>query len=116
MGIVVIEDELKEADLVSAREDYEFYIKITADIEQGIVIIGGEYHADAEEVLIEKYSSLPKDIWGGGYNIKSGEFETNAIINIRSGVNKSMEILDQKIREKFLALIQDKLKNIKELL
>lgn len=116
MGIVIIEDELTKENLASARAHYKFYIKITADIEQKVVIIGGEYHADAEEVLIERYKSLQKNIWGGGYNLRNGKFETNAIINLRSSVNESMEILDQKIRDKFLALIKERLKNIKYLL
>src|SRR3989304_8342580 len=109
MSIIVIKGSLTSKDVAAAREDYEFYIKITADIENEIVVIGGEYHADAEKLLIEKYNSLSKNIWGGGFNFKIKSFETNAIINLRPGVNESMEIVDSKIRKRYIDLVSQKL-------
>lgn len=116
MAIVVIKGKLTSRDLEKAREDYEFYIKITCDIEKEIVAIGGEYHADAEKVLIEKYECDSKDIWGGGYNIKTKNFETNAIVNLRSGINDSMEIVDPEIRKKYIELVQKVCTNLQDLM
>ena len=39
------------------------YIKLAVDVVQGIVVGGGEYHADCEEVLIER-GSRQEDVWG----------------------------------------------------
>jgi len=115
MALVIAKKELTKKDLNKACKDYSFYIKITADIKQKIVIIGGQYHADTEKVLIEKYDSLRKDIWGGGFNLKTKKFETNALLNIKPGANESMEIIDSKSRKEFLKLVHNKLVNIENL-
>jgi len=116
MSLVIVKGSLTQEDLDRAREDYEFYIKITADIEEGIVVIGGEYHADAEKVLLENYGSRQENIWGGGLDLRERRFETSAIINLRPGVNESMEILDPETRARFLGLIQSRLEKLEELL
>lgn len=114
--MVLVGENLTNENLDQAREDYEFYLKITVDIEKEVVLIGGEYHADAEKLLLEKYGSLQSDVWGGGFNLRTKKFETNAIVNIRPGKNESMEILDPKIRKRFLNLVQAKLPNLEQLL
>lgn len=111
MAIVII-DKLTKEDVQKAREDYPEYVKITADLAQKIVAIGGEYHADAETVLVEQYQGKKENIWGGGYNLISKKFETNAIINIKPSINDSPEILDPITRQEFLEIVQEKLSNI----
>jgi len=39
------------------------YIKLAVDIARGVVVGGGEYHADCEEILLER-GSRQEDIWG----------------------------------------------------
>lgn len=114
--IIIISGELTLDDVKKSREDYEFYIKVTVDIEKEIVAIGGEYHADAEKVLINKHNSLSKNIWGGGYNIQLKSFETNAIINLRPGINDSMEIVDPDLRKKYIDLVKKRLEGIENLI
>ncbi len=97
--------KLAKEDFEKAKEDYSSYIKITADIENKIVAIGGELHADAEIKLIKK-GARRKSIWGGGFNLSTGEIETNAMINIKAGKNDNPEILDAKIKERFIDLVK----------
>ncbi len=49
--VIVVVEELSKDDVLKARGEYRDYIKITIDLSKKIVAIGGEYHADAEEVL-----------------------------------------------------------------
>jgi GTPase SAR1 family protein len=116
MTIVILKEKTTKEDLKNAREEYPNYIKITADLSQEVVLIGGEYHADAEKVLIEKYGSKQKDIWGGGYNITLKKFEVNAIINMRQPLNDSTDILDPEIRNNFLRLVEKKLSDVQSLI
>jgi len=115
MAVVVVE-KLSKSDVLKAREEYSQYIKITADISRKIVAIGGEYHADAEEILIKDYKCKSENIWGGGYNIKLKSFEANAVLNIKPQINDSLEIVDAEIRNDFLELAKDKLKSIETFL
>jgi len=114
--VVVITNTLDKKDVEKAREDYRTYIKVTADIKKKIVAIGGEYHADADEILVGEYECENRDIWGGGYNIENNQFETNALINIRQPNNPSMEIIDPEARKKFIELVQEVLVDLPEYL
>lgn len=102
-SIVIVKDKLSKQEFEKARQDYETYIKITIDLGREVVALGGEYHTDAEELLLSQ-GSRQDDVWGGGVNLETGRFETNAIINLRAGKNDSTEILEPTKREKFLEL------------
>lgn len=115
MGLIIVDKKLTKEDVKAAREDYQQYIKITADLEKEIIIIGGEYHADAERLMVEKFDSKRSTIWGGGYNIITGGFEVNAMLNLKPLTNDSLEILDPKIRNNFLEVIKNKLDGIQSL-
>jgi len=116
MALVIVDKNITKEDIESSREDYPEYIKITADLEQEIVILGGEYHADAEKILVEKFGSKRSNIWGGGYNLTSNTFEVNAILNLKPATNDSLEILEPKTRNQFLEVVKSKLGNIQSLL
>lgn len=103
MAIVLTKKKVSEDEFQKAKRDYGCYIKITADLKSGIVALGGEYHADAEKLLLEQ-GSKQENIWGGGINLENGQLETNAIINLRPGGNESPEILDAEKRKVFLSL------------
>lgn len=116
MGIVIVDHKLTKEDIRLAREDYDSYIKITADIRQNIVAIGGEYHADAEKILVEKYDSKNEDIWGGGYDVEEKKYKVSAMLNIKPNFgNDSMDILDPEIRRLFLDSAKSVLVNIESL-
>lgn len=109
MSVILIRDKLTKEQFEEAKKDYSTYIKITIDVKKEMVAIGGEYHADAEKVLLES-GARQENIWGGGVNLETHEFETNAIINIRPGKNPSSEIIDPIERERFLVLAKKALK------
>lgn len=110
MGIVVVKKPLTEEEFKKAKEDYQSYIKITIDLEEEVAAVGGEYHADAEKILLEQ-GSKQKNIWGGGFNLETKQFETNAIINLQVPENDSCEILDPLKRKKFLKIAKKIFKN-----
>lgn len=119
MAVIILEPktELSKEDLKTALEDYEDYLKITADLSKNIVGIGGEYHVDAEQILINKFNSKQRDIWGGGYNIRSKKFRTDALVNMRPlHENLSHEITDPKNREDFLKIAKEISKKVESLL
>jgi len=103
MVIVVVKGKISEEEFRKAKQDYGTYIKITADLESRMAALGGEYHADAEKILLKK-GAKQENIWGGGINLETKQIETNAIINIRPAINDSPEILDSLKREKFISL------------
>jgi hypothetical protein len=107
MSVVLLKGIVNPTDLKKASEDYGDYIKVVVDVESGLVAIGGEWHADAEKVLIGE-GSRSKNIWGGGIDIKTKNIETVALINLKSEFdNNSQEILDPKIRNRFISIVKE---------
>lgn len=95
-------------DIRIASEEYGCYIKIVIDIKSGLTVIGGEWHADGEKILLEN-GSRQEDIWGGGIDLESKKIETVALINLRpSQNNDSQEILDEGIRDRFMTLAKER--------
>ncbi len=99
MAIVVVETTITPEELVSVQEEYGEYVKVVVDIEKEILAAGGEWHADAERVLLEA-GSYQENLWGGGVNLLKKKIEFNSLINMRPRFSTSQEVLDQAIRNK----------------
>ncbi|MEI6221919.1 MAG: DUF5674 family protein [bacterium] len=83
-------------------------VKIVVDIEKGILALDAELHADLEEMLLEE-GSQQQSLWGANiYPGKTGDdfIEYTSFINIRpSQGNRSMEVQDEGIKQKMLAIV-----------
>jgi Protein of unknown function (DUF5674) len=82
---------------------FEDMVKYVVDVERGVVAVGGEMHADAEQALLDD-GSRQADLWGANYYPGRGLeecVEYTALINIRPAQgNRSMEIQDPAVRER----------------
>jgi hypothetical protein len=78
-------------------------VKYAVDIERRVAAVGGELHADAEQLLLDS-GSRQADVWGANYFPGKGReacIEFTALINIRpSQGNRSMLIEDAVIRDR----------------
>lgn len=76
-------------------------VKYVVDIERRIAAVGGQLHADAEQLLLDA-GSRQGDLWGANYYPGRGPdecIEYTALINIRPAQgNRSMFIADDVIR------------------
>jgi len=109
MAIKIIKQAISKKDLAElAREIFGDMIKVVVDIEQNIMAIGGELHADEEALLLEQ-GSKQANLWGINlYVDKSGDdfVEFDSMINIRpSQNNRSRSVEDETIREKIKKII-----------
>ena len=111
MDIKIIRQKITKSELEDlAKEIYVEMVKGVADIERGIIALGGEWHMDADEVLI-KDGSAQENLWG--FNIylnkpKEERLEYNSLINIRpKQSNKSMEIESEELKNKILEIVSN---------
>lgn len=109
MNIIIIKDRVPKNILEQvAAETFVSMAKAVADIELGIIALGGELHADGEAELL-KQGSKQENLWG--FNIypeqpREDRIEYISLINIRpSKGNKSMEVEDQAIRGKIKEIV-----------
>lgn len=101
--IVLLTKPATKSDIKKASSDYPNYVKITIDIGNKHVVIGGEYHYDAEQLLLDN-GSQQKNIWGGGLELSSRTLETIAMINVQPRKNAHQEIQDLNIKKIFLEI------------
>ena len=109
MNIKIINDKISEKELREIAKDfYGNMIKGVVDVEREILAMGGEYHMDANEILI-KNKSKQQDIWGfNWYFDKSGDerIEYVSLINIRPGQdNRKMEVQNVFLRDRMKSII-----------
>ena len=109
MKIGIIKDKISRGQISQlAQASFGDMVKAVVDIERTVMAIGGEMHADAEQLLIEK-GSRQDDLWG--FNIypeapSEKMLEYVSFINIRPKLgNRSQEINSQTIKDRIKALI-----------
>ena len=105
--ILVLGRRIERAELARLARLFGDMVKYVADVERGVIAIGGELHADAEQILLE-HGSRPADLWGANYypgQGREGCVEFTSLINIRPARgNPGMEIGDPAIRERIRAI------------
>jgi len=109
MDVKIITSKISKEELAQyAKEQYVEMIKGAIDIGKGSMALGGEWHMDANQVLIDN-GSEQKDIWGFNIYVDKNHderVEYISLINIRPAQNnRSMEIEDGTIREKMKKVI-----------
>lgn len=98
-------DELKKI----AEERFGDLAKAVIDIEQKIMAIGGELHADEEGFLLNN-GSLQENLWG--INLYPDKYPNDwigfdSMINIRpSQDNRSRQVENSDIRERIIEIVK----------
>lgn len=96
-------ERLLTAEEIEALTNEHFgdMFKYVVDVKRGRLAAGGEFHADAEQALVES-GSAQADVWGANYfcaRPAGSRIEYVAMINIRpSAGNRGMDIQSQDVR------------------
>jgi hypothetical protein len=86
MEIRIIKEPITIEELKRiAQERYGDLVKAVVDLQQGIMAVGGEFHADEEVVLMEQEHSSREHTWG--INLWPGKKGTAEFIQFDSMVN-----------------------------
>lgn len=111
MDIKVVKDKISREELSQvAREGFGELVKAVVDLEQEIMAVGGELHADEEALLMEKFASKRENTWG--INIYPGKpeekwIEFDSMINLKPALgNRSREVEAEEIRKKIIKIVK----------
>lgn len=108
--ILIPTSRMAVADLACFRNaPFENMIKFTVDIRLRKIALGGEMHADSEEVLLSTGSNQA-DIWGGNLWpwAEPPRIEYISLINIRPAAeNRGMEIQLEDVRNAVHAIVHE---------
>ena len=110
-GIRIIKEKISLEELKSiAKERYGDMVKGVVDVEQKIMAIGGELHADEEAFLLDQ-GSKQKDLWGISiYADRPQEesLEFDSVINLRKWQNNITRGVDDKnLRDQIKVIVND---------
>ncbi|MFH1347007.1 MAG: DUF5674 family protein [Spirochaetota bacterium] len=111
MEIKIIKDSISKKELLEiSKEKFGNFVKAVIDVEQGIMAIGGELHADEEVLLTEQCDSKREHTWGINlYPEKTGDdwIEFNSMINLKPSYgNRVRGIENQEIKKKIKEIVK----------
>lgn len=108
--IHIIKSPISKQELSKiAQERFGDLVKAVVDIEQGIMALGGELHADEEVALMEQEGSRREYTWG--INLLPGESEDafiqfDSMINLKPAFgNRSRGVESEEIKKKIKAVV-----------
>lgn len=115
-NIRVVKDGITQPELKKiAEERFGDMVKAVVDIERAIMAIGGEMHADEEQILLEA-GSRQDDLWGVNlYPDAIGDnfVEFDSMVNIRPRQgNRSRGVENEKTRAAILEIIKKLVKYV----
>jgi hypothetical protein len=109
MDIHIVRNEIDEKTVRSLADMWHGdMVKGVADVERSFLALGGEWHMDANNVLLRD-GSQQEDLWG--FNIYPNErggsaLEYISLINIRPGQgNREMELNDEGLRDRIKSIV-----------
>ncbi|MFH1292043.1 MAG: DUF5674 family protein [bacterium] len=110
----IIKEKIDHKQLTSfLGQPFDEMIKFVVDIDKKMLALGGEMHADQEQLLLEN-GSVQTNLWGGNiYPNKQTEdrLEFTSLINIRPAQdNPAMEIQSPALREQIKVILNGLLK------
>lgn len=84
-------------------------VKIVVDVGRGVLALGGELHADGEQVLLDD-GSRQEDLWGANVypgNTGADQLEYMSLINIRPRQgNRGAMIADTGVRDRVRDMVR----------
>ncbi len=107
----LIETSITNAELQEmSKKMFDGLVKAVVDIEEEIMVVDAELHADQEDFLLQK-GSKKENLWGINiYPEEAGSdnwLEFNSMINLRpSQNNRSLSIENAEIRAKVVSVVE----------
>jgi hypothetical protein len=106
--ILIVRSRVDLLVLTPLRVWHKQLVKGVVDVERGVIALGGDWHMDANVVLLAD-GSEQQNVWG--FNVYPDEHGDKAIeyislINIRPGQgNREMEVVDPELRLKMKGVV-----------
>lgn len=111
MNMKIIKTPISKKELEEmAKNQFGDWIKAVVDLEQGIMAIGGDLHADEEALLLE-HGSSQENLWGVNvWFMKDADerIQFDSMINIRPAQgNRTRNVESREIQDKLRKVINE---------
>ena len=113
MEIKIVKKSISREELLSiAQEGFGDVGKAVVDVEQGIMAVGGEFHADEEVLLMEQEGSKREHTWGVNLYPKErgdGFVEFDSMVNLKPSFGNRSRIVQDSQTQKNIRNIVERL-------
>ena len=111
MTVQIIKKPISQKELLKiAKEGFGDLIKAVVDVEQEIMAMGGELHADEEVILTEQYNSKRENNWGINIYPEKSEndwIEFDSMVNLKPHFgNRSRDVENPEIKGKIRDIVK----------
>jgi len=111
MVIKMVKTPITKSELAEiASEEFGDVVKVVVDVEQEIMAVGGELHADEEVILIEQELSKRENTWGINVYPKKPEpewIEFDSMINLKPAFgNRSRDVENLETQAKIRNIVK----------
>lgn len=111
MAVKIIREKISRKELQEiADQQFGDVVKAVVDIEQGIMAVGGDLHADEEVLLMEQAGSKREHTWGINlyvHEIRDKFIEFDSMVNIKPSFNnRSRSVENNEVRERIKTIVQ----------
>jgi hypothetical protein len=107
--IQIVRASIPRAELETmAEESFAEMVKAVVDIGRGVMAIGGDLHADEEQVLLQD-GSRQEDLWGINLHPSAPEglVEFDSMINVRPRQgNRSRGVEDAETQKRIIQIVE----------
>jgi len=109
MAVYILDKKINREELTKiAKETFDSLVKGAVDVEKEKIAIGGEWHSECQEMLVEQGSDGRK-VWGFNARLdqpKEDRLEFFSLINIKPSLGvKDMEIQDETVKRAIKAVV-----------
>lgn len=110
--IHIIRTKVTRQQLDEMLQELGTFIKLAVDVHRGILVGGGQMHADCESMLLQD-GSQQSEVWGADWIPSIQKVEFDALINIRPNQqNYSMTIQDPSIMQRVESITRQLLEGV----
>ncbi len=111
MLVKIIKSPIKKSELLEITDKgFGDMLKAVVDVEQWIMAVGGELHADEEILLMEQEGSKREHTWGINIYLKKPAdemIEFDSMINLKPSFgNRSRDVESPEVKEKIKKIIK----------
>ena len=111
MRVYILDKKINWEELEKiAEETFGSVVKAATDIEKRRIALGGEWHSECQELLVEQGSD-GRNVWGFNIHLdrpRNDWLEFFSLINIKPSLGvKDMEIKDENIKQAIRAIVDE---------
>jgi hypothetical protein len=93
-----------------AKSMFGDFVKAVVDVEQGIMAVGGEFHADGEALLMEQEGSKREHTWGINFRVDMPQehwIEFDSMVNLKPSFgNRTRGVENMEVQKKIREIVQ----------